>query len=329
MRREKMADALLRCTVPFAAAMLLLCLTAIQPTQALFAKKAEQTGDAGAPIAQDQEIRVFRDIPYTGTLYAVDREGGGVSFAITAQPKRGTLELEGDTFYYVADRLGTDSFSFTAEDAEGNISKPAQVKITIVRSRSGVAYSDMAEDAAYTAAVDLADRGVIIGTQVGKYRFFEPQRSVSRGEFTAMALSAVHLAPDDITLTGFCDDESIPSWAKGYAVSALRSGAIRGVGTEDGIAFCADDAITMNEAAAVLDRLLDITDVTFAEEETAAAWSAQAVADLRSVGIIPSGSFSQEEMSRPLTRSEAAELLSAAALLAEKKSGGLLSGLFK
>lgn len=47
-----------------------------------------------------------------------------------------------------------------------------------------------------------------------------------------MAMAATGLEPlEDVTLTGFYDDEAIPTWAKGYVSSALKAGAIQGVWT--------------------------------------------------------------------------------------------------
>ena len=54
------------------------------------------------------------------------------------------------------------------------------------------------------------------------------------------------------------------------------------------------------------------------------------MANLESVCVVESGSFSAGDWQRTLTRGEAAQLLSAAMTLAEKKQGGsgLLGGLF-
>ena len=319
MNTDKNRELLWR-TVPFVMAMLLLALTGI-PASAIFGReKAAPAADAGAPIAQSIDVRVYRGIPYTGTLAAIDREGGEVSFAIAEQPSKGTVTLDGETFVYTSakNKTGADRFTYTATDAAGSTSAPAEVRITIVRAKCGVTYDDMVESAAYTAAVDLAEHGVFVGAQVGSRRFFEPDRAVSRG---------------DLMMTGFCDDAEIPTWAKGSAVSALQCGLIRGVGTEGGMAFCADEGVTLSEAATVLNRLLRVTDVDLSDYDagSADAWSAQAVANLESVRVIESGSFSAGDWQRPLTRGEAAQLLSAAMTLAEKKqeSAGLLSGLFK
>ena len=181
-----------------------------------------------------------------------------------------------------------------APDLPASTSAPAEVRITIARAKCGVTYDDMAESAAYTAAVDLAEHGVFVGAQVGSRHFFEPDRAVSRGEFVTMALACAGIPAGDLTMTGFCDDAEIPPWAKGSAVSALQCGLIRGVGTEGGMAFCADEGVTLSEAATVLNRLLRVTDVDLSDYDagSADAWSAQAVANLESVRVIESGSFS-------------------------------------
>ena len=190
MNTDKNRELLWR-TAPFVMAMLLLALTGI-PASAIFGReKAAPAADAGAPIAQSIDVRVYRGIPYTGTLAAIDREGGEVSFAIAEQPSKGAVTLDGETFVYTSakNKTGVDRFTYTATDAAGSTSAPAEVRITIARAKCGVTYDDMAESAAYTAAVDLAEHGVFVGAQVGSRRFFEPDRAVSRGEFVTMALA--------------------------------------------------------------------------------------------------------------------------------------------
>ena len=109
---------LLHRAVPFAMAMLLLALTGL-PASAIFGreKAAVPAADAGAPIAQSMELRVYRGIPYTGTLTAIDRKDGEVSFAIAEEPAKGTVTLDGDTFVYTSEgnKTGADSFTYTTE----------------------------------------------------------------------------------------------------------------------------------------------------------------------------------------------------------------------
>ena len=175
--------------------------------------------------------------------------------------------------------------------------------------------------------------GVFVGEKIGDSYVFEPERMLSRGEFVSMALAAMDVSAEDVQMTGFCDDASIPTWAKGYAVSALNAGVVSGVSTAEGVAFRANDAITLNEAAVVLNRLLRVTDVDLSDydvQDADNAWCAQALANLQSVSVIESGRFSTDEMRSGVTRAQAAEILSAAMTLKDGRAGkgGLLSGIF-
>ena len=333
---QRRNDAIFR-ALPFVMALLLLPLVPMQSAEALFSRAKEETKAAdGAPVAENMEIRVYRGVAYEGAFRAVDNEGGALCFAIAREPKKGTVTLTEDGLGFVytpLGRPGSDSFTYTASDEEGNTSLPATVSITIEKANSGVCYADMGGSRAHTAAVDLAEHDVFTGTKLGGSYFFEPERTLTRGEFIAMALAAMDVSAEDVRMTGFCDDASIPTWAKGYAVSALNAGVISGVGTQEGVAFCAGDLITLSEAAVVLNRLLRVTDVdlsNFDAPGAESAWCAQAVANLQSVSVIESGRFSAEKMQANVTRAQAAELLSAAMTLREgsAQKGGLLSGIF-
>lgn len=77
-------------------------------------------------------------------------------------------------------------------------------------------------------------------------------------------------ALEDVERTGFADDVSIPTWAKPYVSSALKAGLVQGSRSSDGqVVFQAEEPITAAEAAVLLDRALQVTDVsadTLAEE---------------------------------------------------------------
>lgn len=327
--REKLWRAL-----PFVMAMLLTTLLPLSGAQAMFGK-GQQSAAPGAPIAQAQECRTYCGVACTGTLRAVDNEGESMTFALRDAPKKGTVELSEDgTFVYTPDdgRAGTDAFTFTATDASGNASAPATVKIRILKSASGVRYADTDGCSAAAEAQDLAERGIFVGARVGERWFFEPDHAVTRGEFVAMCLKAADLKESEVTRTGFSDDAGIPAWAKSVAASALRSGVVRGVATDGGAAFCAEKPITLGEAASVLNRLLAVTDVDLPDVlgESRSAWSAQAIANLESVSVLPSGSFGGPQAERVLTRAETAKLLSSAAELIDSRAEktGLLARLF-
>ena len=311
--------------LPFVMAMLLTTLIPLNAMALFGGKKTAEEPAQGAPIAQNLEIKAYRGVPYTGTFRAVDNEGETLTFALATLPAKGEVTVEDDTFVYTPakNKAGGDSFTYTATDESGNTSAPATVKIKIARVQSGVEYSDLDGKDCATAAVDLAEHGVFVGSKVGGDWFFEPERTVSRGEFVSMAMAAAGLEPSDVTVTGFCDDANIPTWAKGYAAGALAAGVVYGAPTADGVAFLPDSNVTLSEAAAVLNRILKVTDVDptdFYGDEEQPVWYAQAVANLESVSIVPAGGFSGEALSTGLTRAEAAELLSAAMALAEARA---------
>lgn len=143
----------------------------------------------------------------------------------------------------------------------GRVSQPATVKVEIQKTRSGVTYADTAGSAAAAAAQDLAEAGVFTGAKIGDQYYFEPDKTVTRSEFLAMVLETAGREVTAVTMTGFSDDDAIPTWAKAYAAAGVADGIVQGVSTEDGAAFRGEDPITFNEAATVLNRVLDVADV--------------------------------------------------------------------
>lgn len=310
-----------RLALPLTAAllMMLLCPAAL----ALFGGGSKPVRAApGAPIARNLEYKAYRGVACTGTLQATDNEGEAVTFQIVEPPVKGTLECGAEgVFVYTpnADASGADHFTYTATDESGAVSVPATVTIRVSRTASGVRYADTNGLDCATAAVDLAEHGVFIGARMGDEWFFEPERTVSRGAFVAMALAAAGVAPSDVTVTGFADDAAIPTWAKGSVAGALAAGVVQGARTEQGVVFRAENDITLSEAAAVLDRVLDVTDVSLPDPGAdEPEWYAQAVANLESVRVAPVGGFG-EGLDRAVTRGEAASLLSAAITLREAR----------
>lgn len=303
-------------------------------TQAIFGLgKAEATPEEGAPTARDLEIATYRDIPYETQFQAVGEEGETFTFAVADQPRKGTVVVEGDRFTYAPDEgvTGSDSFTYTATDTAGRVSAPATVKVEIQKPRSGVTYADTAGSAAAAAAQDLAEAGVFTGVKIGDQYYFEPDKTVSRGEFLAMVLETTGREVTDVTMTGFCDDAAIPTWAKAYAAAGVADGIVQGVSTAEGAAFRGEDPITFNEAATVLNRALDVADVElevwYADREAVPSWAAQAVGNMEAVSVLSAGSFGSDGLDSAVTRADAAQMLSAAATLLEGEPAGLLDWL--
>ncbi|MEG1593319.1 MAG: Ig-like domain-containing protein [Oscillibacter sp.] len=207
---------------------------------ALFGKgKTPDPAAEGAPIAHEIAIETYRGIPYQAQFLATDTQGEDVTFAVVTPPKRGTVTLDGVNFTYTPapDKTGTDSFTYAATDSAGNVSLPATVTVSIGKVKSGVTYADTRDSAAAAAAQQLAETGVFTGANIGGQYYFEPTRTVSREEFLAMVLETAGAEVTEVTMTGFCDDAAIPTWAKAYAAAGLTAGVVRGSATAEGTAF--------------------------------------------------------------------------------------------
>ena len=289
-------------------------------------------GDIAGRCVHCYEMRLFRAAEYaaahgfdsfTSSLFISPYQQHELMREVAGR----AAEAYGVTFLYTpSDRkTGSDSFTYTATDASGNVSAPATVHITISKQKTGVRYSDMSGHSAQTAAICLAEEGICVGRQVGNTWFFDPEETVSRSEFLAMAMTAAGLeAEDTAAVTTFSDDAAISAWARGYAAAASQAGILSGVSTDQGAAFRGEDPISFNEAATVLDRLMNVTDVQIPEGQT--TWAAQAMANMESVQVVSAGSFGAGSLT--VTRADAAQMLSAALPFLQEEDEGWFSSLF-
>ena len=284
----------------------------VLPAFALFDQDDTARGDQSLPIAENFSLTTYRDVAVSGTFSAVDPEGDPLTFRVTKNPARGAITFaeEGSarfTYTPYENKTGKDSFTYVAEDGEGNVSQPAVVSIKIQKPDTKVTYSDMAGNPAHKAAIALAERDIFVGEQMGETWFFRPEAPVTREEFLAMAMDVVELETlPEATMTGFADDDSISVWAKPYVASALRAG------DGDGAEFAPDRVITQTEAAVMLNRLLQVSDVAATgalSQDAAPAWAYQSVVNLEAVGVLNPEEDGSLSLSPSLTRAQAAEML--------------------
>jgi len=281
-----------------------------------------------APVAENLELTTYKNVAVTAQFSAVDPEGDLLSFHLLERPARGSVTLcENGEFVYTPyeNKTGKDSFTYVAVDAVGNTSAPATVKLRIEKADTKVTYADMADHPAHKAAIRLAEAGVYTGQKVGDEYFFCPEAAVTRGEFVAMALSAMGVETlEDVTRTGFADDGEIPAWAKPYASAALKAGLVLGSTDGSGRAvFNAGSPITRGEAAVLLDRAIQVTDVSAAlYEDTAPAWACQSAANLATCGVLRADASGALQLEDTMTRAEASQLLCAALDLLDSRSTG-------
>ena len=278
----------------------------------------------GAPIARDLELETYQNVAITGRFDGVDPEGDLLTYHVVKKPARGAVTVgEDGSFVYepYEDKKGKDSFTYVAVDPAGNSSDPATVKVRIQKPDTKVTYADLAGHPAHRAALRLAEEDLLVGEKLGEQWFFRPEQAMTRGEFLTLAMHAAGLEElEGVERTGFADDAAMETWAKPYVSSALKSGLVTGSLDETGQAvFRAGDPITGAEAAVLLDRALQITDVSAgAWAQSAPAWAAQSAANLSACGMLPADSA----LDQPLTRGEAAELLCSALELLDSRDTG-------
>jgi len=273
--------------------------------------------DASAPVAENLELETYRGVSVGGRLSAVDPDGGVLSYEITTNPVKGSVELlEDGQFIYTpkAGKKGRDYFGYKATDSDGNSSQEATVIIRIIKQSGSVTYSDLSGSASGRDAVALAESGVYVGACVGGEYVFAPEETVSRGEFLAMCMGLSDRSIlSGVKSTGFADDSEIPLWVKPYVSTALMHGLITGYTDGDSAAvFCAEAPITWNEAAVMLDNVLDLSDVAYTagvSAEDVPDWSYQATVNLAACDILDSPVSSMDEN---LSRADAARLLAGA-----------------
>jgi len=270
-----------------------------------------------SPVAEDMALETYKNLPNTGTLKASDPEGQALTYTVTRQPKRGSVTLNTDgTFTYTPkkNKVGADSFVYTATDATGNVSREATVTVRILKPTDATQYTDTVGSPYRFEAEWLRNTGLFVGEKIGGASCFQENRTVSRGEFLTMALQVLGIPVDkDAAYTGYTDE--IPQWLKPYLAAALRSGLTANLPASE--TFGADQAITGAEAAVMLQNAMDLTVSVGALESVdkdTPEWAAPAVAAMNENGISIS-------VGEALTRGQVAKLLYAVSKLVNDAPG--------
>lgn len=266
-----------------------------------------QSGKNETPKAMDTEFETYKNIANDGKLTGSDPEESPLTFQLVEKPKRGTVKLKEDGAYvYTPDKnkVGEDSFTFTVTDDAGNVSKPATVKIKILKPSQSMTFADMENRLDLYEAVWLCNEDLASGRNIGGTLCFCPNEAVSRAEFlvTAMELKEIPIDPA-LTVSGFADAADSPAWVQPYLASAMRRGLIHGEASEVGTVFRPNDAITGKEAAVLLQNMLNLPISAAAFRPAEEAWYAPSAQALQDAGI----RFSVSD--QPLTRADTASLL--------------------
>ncbi len=255
-----------------------------------------------APVAEDSALETYRNLPNEAQLKVKDPEGQALTFTVTRIPKRGEVVIREDgSFVYTPkkNKVGVDSFTYTATDPAGNVSREATVTVTVLKPSDAKQYTDTAGNACRFAAEWMRNTGIFVGENVNGNGCFQPEKEVSRGDFLTMLVGALEIPLDeDAQFTGFTDDA--PDWLKPYLAAAMRSGLTASL--PNGTEFGYSEPITGAEAAVMLQNALDLTVQTVIADESVPVWAQQAVSVLSEHGITVDANAN-------LTRAQAAEIM--------------------
>lgn len=197
------------------------------------------------PVAEDSALETYQNIPVDGTCKIT---GDGFTAALVRSPKRGTVELREDgSFTYTPkkNKVGMDSFTYTATSADGKQSREARVTITVLKPLDKTQYADTEGlDCRFTAQW-MKNTGLFTGETVGENLCFHPDKPVTRGEFVTMLVKLLNLPVDDnVKAMGYSDE--IPTWLQPFLAAAQRAGLTAALKTQQ--TFSQDTAITVEEA---------------------------------------------------------------------------------
>ena len=252
-----------------------------------------------APVAEDQAMETYKNLANSAPLKAKDPEGKALTYTVTRQPKRGSVEIDQNgafTYTPKKNKVGTDSFTYTVTDPQGNVSREATVTIRILKPGDSARYADTG----LFEAEWLKNTGLFVGEQVGGQLVFHGEKTVSRGEFLTMAIQVLGI-PVDESLTTSAYEDQIPTWLQPYVAAALRSGMTAGLSSTT---FGPEEPMDAMEAAVMLQNAMDLA-VSAGTMDTAGQdvpdWAAGAVAAMSENGIaISAGNLSRFDAAKLL-----------------------------
>ncbi len=278
-----------------------------------------------APAAEDFALETYKNLPNQAQLKVTDPEGEKLTYTLVRQPKRGEVTLNEDgSFTYTPkkNKVGVDSFTYTAADPAGNISREATVTIRILKPTDSKQYADTMGESCRFAAEWMRNTGLFVGEKVGNESCFYPAKSVSRGEFLTMVVQLLEIPTKAVSYEGIPTDT--PDWLKPYLAAAMRSGLTAGLPESDDGSFRANAPITGAEAAVMLQNVLDLTvsqemleSIQTGAEDTQTeipVWAASSLTAMADNGVALNAAEN-------LTRGEVAELMYQVSKLAENAPG--------
>lgn len=203
---------------------------------------------AGDPARGNTYVVSFTLKEYTTGEAEQPGETKPVEYPLASPENTGVAKLL-NTDDHMAFMVGDDKGNFRPNDSITR-AEVAQMFYRLLRDQNveiTKTFADVKENAWYATAVGvLASSGIINGTSETT---FEPERAITRAEFTAICTRFAAAASGSVSFT----DVPVNHWAYGAISTAVSYGWIRGDGTGK---FNPDAKITRAEAVAIANRVL-------------------------------------------------------------------------
>jgi hypothetical protein len=165
----------------------------------------------------------------------------------------------------------------------GTPNKPGESPQAPATPVPGPSLTDIAGHWAEASIREAVKQGIITGYPNGS---FQPNRNVTRAEFTVMLVNALKLQNEAAALS-FKDSDRIGSWAKLAVAQAVALGIIQGDNQSN---FRPEAPVTRAEMAVMLARALHLAPVTrsagFTDDRDIPAWAVGAAAEMKKSGLM-------------------------------------------
>lgn len=178
------------------------------------------------------------------------------------------------------------------------------MKINILKPSDAKTFADLADSNDQFEAMWSCAAGLCGGRNIGGTLCYLPQEGVTRAEFLVMAMELADIPVDEtVTVSGFADAEEAPAWVQPYLASAMRHGIVSGMISDRGLVFRPNAPVTGEQAAVMLQNILELPVSAAVTASDAPAWAAGSLQALAEAGI------AVENAAQPLNRLQTAKLL--------------------
>lgn len=264
-----------------------------------------------SPITKSDKITDLSGISIFSVL-PVEEKRDDLTFSIESGASHGVVEIinvSTGEYKYTPDEgfYGKDSFTFRAEDKNGNVSNVSKITVNVMKNEKNFVYSDMEDSSFHFAAAVLAKNDVMLGSKSGDKRVFDPQGKVTRSDFLIMAMNTAGIEVSNGE-SSFCDSDNFTPYEKKYISSAEALGIVVGIDTDDGRCFMPDKNITYEDAALIVCRIGALSGFDFVGKDVSVSVMSDEEYDALSI-LVNAGMVECEASKDEISREDTAGLL--------------------